>query len=425
MPPSQQNDQPLLDRLNALKPTSITLDRPENTVTLPASEGQAVSREDALAARLRSLRSQASSGSGSEGISLTARVRHSPGSTGDDGAGTAVQPPVTASLSGDQLPKHKVGARQLSPSPVASDSNSQKPATYRSLEVEADDDDDDDALDELLEGLGDEHFDLDADADADMGPPPNVDSKGDAKKVADLLESLRRDSGNSPSRLDHMRSEDDDDSDGEQMTHAVERVLSQMRDEISLLQPPPAADWEDHRDNHEQPGSGEAEFENSQAPKGDLDPVSCDLRTDDDAPLSLPAVPSQLVDPVPDATNEGHDRRCSVDFETEIAARLASLRGLGSGGSVDAWGLPSAPTFRPQDRPPNTVSQGLLRSAKYTDEDQKTWCVVCLEDATIRCVGCDNDVYCARCWREMHVGPSAGYDERGHKWVKFERNNHS
>lgn len=99
---------------------------------------------------------------------------------------------------------------------------------------------------------------------------------------------------------------------------------------------------------------------------------------------------------------------------------MASLRGLGS---LDALGLPSAPTFRPEDHQspdPGRGGGGLLRSSKYTDEDQKTWCVVCLEDATVRCVGCDGDVYCARCFREMHVGPSAGYDERGHQWVKFD-----
>lgn len=139
--------------------------------------------------------------------------------------------------------------------------------------------------------------------------------------------------------------------------------------------------------------------------------------------LALPEVPSLLADPVPSTADgggggptAGQDRR-SLDFENDIATRMAALKGLGAGTDTDAFGLPSAPTFQPEDRPLRTV----YRRPGYTDEDQKTWCVVCLEDATVRCQGCDGDVYCARCWREMHVGPAAGFDERGHKWAKFER----
>ncbi len=170
------------------------------------------------------------------------------------------------------------------------------------------------------------------------------------------------------------------------MNLAVEALLTQIGDEINSLPPPAAAVPGDDGDAD----GGESE----------------------DHVLALPTVPSQLVDPVPSA-------RPGDDFENDISARLASLRGLGA---LDALGMPSAPTFQPQDNTPATGSgKGLLRSNKYTDEDQKTWCVVCLEDATIRCVGCDDDVYCGRCWKEMHVGPSAGYDERGHQWVKFQR----
>lgn len=175
------------------------------------------------------------------------------------------------------------------------------------------------------------------------------------------------------------------------MTRAVETLLSQIGDEINALPPPGAA----------APNADDSEQRQDKTVKGDT--------TD----LTLPTVPSQLVDPAPTAGP-------ADDFEADISARMASLRGLGS---LDALGMPSAPTFRPGES--SSSGTGLLRSrSKYTDEDQKTWCVVCLEDAAIRCVGCDNDVYCARCWKEMHVGPSAGYDERGHQWVKFERTIH-
>jgi hypothetical protein len=261
-------------------------------------------------------------------------------------------------------------------------------------------------VDELLEALGDEDFMLAADEDAEG--PPDFDPSDEAERVAGLLESLQKGTGNITSKGSDGPAEDDYDSDGEQMTSAVETLLSQIRDEISSLPPPAATSAEN--DNHatgQQPRSAER-ANDAGADERDHDT--------DEPPFTLPAVPSQLVDPVP-GPNSGED-----DFEKDISARMAALGGLSS---LDALGLPSAPTFRPQDHSPSsTFGKGLLRSSKYTDEDQKTWCVVCLEDATIECIGCERDVYCARCWKEMHVGPSAGYDERGHQWVKFERAAH-
>lgn len=149
---------------------------------------------------------------------------------------------------------------------------------------------------------------------------------------------------------------------------------------------------------------------------------------DSEAGLSLPAVPTALVDPAPTSGRVpgggGED-----PFESSIAARLAALKGTAAPIiHTDELGLPSAPTFRPEDnRPAPRLGRGPApRGGGYTDADQKTWCIVCLEDGTIRCLGCDDDgggggdVYCARCWKEMHVGPSAGYDERGHAWEKFD-----
>jgi len=269
-------------------------------------------------------------------------------------------------------------------------------------------------VDELLEALGDEDFDLAADEDDE--PPSDFDPSDEAERVNSLIGSLRKGPWGSTSKGPNAPpggDDDDDNSDGEQMTQAVETLLSQMRDEISSLPPPTETPAEDENHAAEQ---GRLSKEAGAGPKSqtpDRDGHGHGDGGGDEVPFTLPTVPSQLVDPAPTTNDED-------DFEKDISARLASLRGLGS---LDALGLPSAPTFRPQDHGPasSTFGKGLLRSSKYTDEDQKTWCAVCLEDAAIECVGCDNDVYCARCWKEMHVGPAAGYDERGHQWVKFER----
>ena len=130
---------------------------------------------------------------------------------------------------------------------------------------------------------------------------------------------------------------------------------------------------------------------------------------DDGTELSLPSAPSKL--PEPDATESS---RKSIDFESDIAARMAALKGLGA---TNELGLPSAPTFKPANKP----VKGVMK--KFTDEEVESWCIICNDDATVKCMGCGGDLYCANCWKEGHMGPDVGWEERKHKWTKFKKPN--
>ena len=56
---------------------------------------------------------------------------------------------------------------------------------------------------------------------------------------------------------------------------------------------------------------------------------------------------------------------------------------------------------------------------RYTDEDIDAWCCICNEDADLRCLGCEGDLYCQECWKEGH-GNGVG-QERGHRAVQYVR----
>ncbi|MCJ1377544.1 hypothetical protein MMC17_000639 [Xylographa soralifera] len=87
--------------------------------------------------------------------------------------------------------------------------------------------------------------------------------------------------------------------------------------------------------------------------------------------------------------------------------------------SVATFDLPSAPTIAPQRK---MATQSVdAKMPQYSDQDIETWCVICNDDATVRCLGCDGDLYCAKCWKEGHMGKEVGYDERTHRWVKYKQ----
>ncbi|KAF3057058.1 hypothetical protein GL218_06367 [Daldinia childiae] len=381
------SDRTLLERLNALKPSTVNLSPSSKSVAASTIESaKPLSKEDALTERLKSLRNQNDSN-----IHITSSSSNPP----------QQQPPPNPESSGTGV--------DAAPTSSIEDANEDEDPLFYT---------DDQTLEELL-----------ADLESDQQWLEEVLAEDEHRRVTALLEELgdaaktsqdpEKDSETKKSRNENEGEDSsDDDSEGERMTREADDIIAQTADEVEYDQankPPSQPGSSPTSPSHTaKPGvkGGKAANESTQAPG-----------SDESDPFNLPTVPSDLQDQhQPDHPQASQD---DADFAASITSRMAALNVDTPVGpdlpsvpaDIDSLGLPSAPTFAPSDRP----APGLIKQYGFTDEDQKTWCVVCLEDGAIRCLDCDGDVYCARCWKEMHVGPSAGYDERGHRWEKYVR----
>lgn len=284
---------------------------------------------------------------------------------------------------------------------------------------------DDQTLEELLADLGPEdQWTLDPDDpkdiqklldeakgalphdDAARGPVPdhgNAAEDGSQNKGKDFL---TRDLDMSVFAVDDDRAAPGEGQQAaglEGESREVQDIVARLLDEVNLER---ANDDLDKEDTPEEPTDRKDES------------VGKKVKDEDEA-LSLPSAPSSLPSPPPPSATEppGPERsRKSFDFESDIATRMAALQGLGSSSSAaDPLGLPSAPTSAPVTKP--------LKSKQYADEEIDSWCIICQDDATVECQGCESDLYCARCWKEGHVGPDAAFEMRRHKWSMFKKPN--
>ena len=82
----------------------------------------------------------------------------------------------------------------------------------------------------------------------------------------------------------------------------------------------------------------------------------------------------------------------------------------------DGLNLPSVPTTI---RANAQTSNSTAKAAPAPPDETETWCIICLADAQVKCVGCDGELYCTKCWMEGHRGDDAGFEERGHRAVAF------
>ncbi|KAF5871839.1 putative zinc fyve domain containing protein [Botrytis fragariae] len=376
-PPSYDHD--LLNRLNALKKSSIRLDAsPRPPLNVFAKES---TPETDLSERLRSLRNGTPSRSGTSEASAPA---------------STTSPPQQYSFYNQATSSDAV--------PLFSD-----------------DIHEDKSLDDLLAELGSGSEWLNPDDPNDIQKlldeakkalPDREDVATDEEASKSASEENARKTNVLTSGLDMSVFAIDDDEDGESRNNnkqieglegesrEVQDIVARLLDEVNLER-----GAEDENEAEESQGTNAMNTD----VEGKFSSFPRYKRDDDEEPnLTLPSAPSTLPEP----------SRKSIDFEDDITARLAALKGLGST-PVNDLGLPSAPTTKPVDKTAKeTKGKGLK---KYTNEEMDTWCIICQDDATIQCVGCEGDLYCARCWKEGHMGVDAGWEFKRHQWRKWER----
>ncbi|NWR43814.1 ANCHR regulator, partial [Regulus satrapa] len=98
------------------------------------------------------------------------------------------------------------------------------------------------------------------------------------------------------------------------------------------------------------------------------------------------------------------------DSDEEVAEEEAIrrvLKQLTEEAALDeasGFNIPPDQTTQPGPSQQNlyTPATTALARADDSDEDELPWCCICNEDATLRCHGCDGDLYCQRCFWEGH-----------------------
>ncbi|KAL1603971.1 hypothetical protein SLS60_005563 [Paraconiothyrium brasiliense] len=380
MPDAPTGDDALLARLNALKKSSVSLDNTFSSSIAPSTA--TANASDDLAARFARL--------GSASPSSSPRPSRTTTSSEDKTQGApTIAPGAPSYLEG--IAEGVGGA-----------------GTEASFEDER-------SLEELLGELGPrEEWDIDQKDEKDVGkllrdiktilPEVQKSRKQEQEEKEGLTdwENVEVNVGTNGveiGREEHPEEQGEEDqaenkrNEDDEADDIIARVMAEL--EISRKYDPPSPPSEDAKDSD----NGDSKTEEQQ------DKPKAQDEAENNNELSLPSAPTSLP-------HDDFDRTQAI--EDALTARLAALSSP-SPSQTDSLGLPSAPSFAPTKKPPTIQSS----FAKKIDDEIETWCIICNDDATLRCLGCDGDLYCRKCWMEGHRGESAGFEERRHRAVEF------
>jgi hypothetical protein len=252
---------------------------------------------------------------------------------------------------------------------------------------------------------------------ADLGPAEQWDVGKCEQDEVDNLLRLANSALQQEPKLEPMPGEDADNSE-----QPPPKPVQQMPAiDVSVFQPEPESDEEaDQMQNRAQLRDGisqdaddilkrlmdEVKFEQAHESTKTGPDSGSESDNDGESNLALPSAGAKpLPSPLASATAS-----TNTDVDSALVARFASLSRPTATPSDSPSQLPSAPSSLPTSK---------STKPKNTDEEIDTWCIICLDDATLQCIGCDGDLYCRDCWMEGHRGEDAGMEERRHKAVEY------
>lgn len=155
-----------------------------------------------------------------------------------------------------------------------------------------------------------------------------------------------------------------------------------------------------------------------------------DKRTDNEKANDLVAQFMQEVG-LDDAVHDSNE-----DPIKSIERRLAALKGSSTEktGQTATDGSPDEETLA-KKIVTKYLDEAALPDSDLTPEEKEfvnsvkpgenteelPWCTICNEDATIRCIGCDGDLFCKGCFNEIHADDEEYREHRTKKFIPNEK----
>ncbi|KAK0515846.1 hypothetical protein JMJ35_001880 [Cladonia borealis] len=122
----------------------------------------------------------------------------------------------------------------------------------------------------------------------------------------------------------------------------------------------------------------------------------------------------KLQEPAPSAPSQQRDSESPILPSPPLDSFASLVFPSTPETPLHSLNLPSTPTTTPSTRKVRSEP----KPQGFTDEEIDSWCIICCANASVKCSGCDGDLYCWGCWREGHVGPDVGLEEKRHVWER-------
>ncbi|KAI1309059.1 Abscission/NoCut checkpoint regulator [Halotydeus destructor] len=90
------------------------------------------------------------------------------------------------------------------------------------------------------------------------------------------------------------------------------------------------------------------------------------------------------------------------ETEDEVIERLLAEANLPDLSDVDVNHSKAETLAQSAKKRLKNITSANAKLSQTDDSDELPWCAICNEDAKLRCIDCDGDLYCHECFREFH-----------------------